>query len=84
VNAELSKHVKEELQRRRIPSVVEAVLSVPEQKVPECGGIVCYQSRVEINGKLYLVHVMVNKAATPPKVVTAYRTSKVGKYWKNT
>jgi hypothetical protein len=39
---------------------------------------------VEINQKPYLVRVMVNEAAAPPKVVTAYRTSKISKYWKGT
>jgi hypothetical protein len=27
---------------------------------------------------------MVNEKATPPKVVTVYRTSKINKYWKAT
>lgn len=63
-------------------SVVESVLAAPGQKVPEHGGIVCYQSKVAINQKFYLVRVMVNDAVTPSKVVTAYRTSKIVKYWK--
>ena len=52
--------------------------------VPEHGDIVCYQSKVDINQKPYLVRVMVNETATPPKVVTVYRTSKISKYWKGT
>ncbi len=80
-----SKHVKEEMERRGIPlAVVESVLAAPGQKVPEHGDVVCYQSKVEINRKPYLVRVMVNATATPPKVVTAYRTSKINKYWKAT
>ena len=71
--------------RRGIPlAVVQSVLDAPAQKVPEHGDIVCYQSKVEINQKAYLVRVMVNETTTPPKVVTAYRTGKISKYWKGT
>jgi hypothetical protein len=38
----------------------------------------------EINHRLYLVRAMVNEKAKPAKVVTVYRTSKLGKYWKTT
>ena len=73
------------MKRRGVPRVVvESVLATPAQKVPEHGDVVCYQSRVEINQKPYLVRVMVNEKATPPKVVTVYRTSKINKYWKPT
>jgi hypothetical protein len=82
---ELSKHVQEEMDRRGIPlAVVESVLVAPAQKVPEHGDVMCYQSQVEINQKPYLVRVMVNEKATPPKVVTVYRTSRISKYWKAT
>jgi hypothetical protein len=82
---ELSSHVQQEMERRGILlAVVEAVLAAPGQKVPEHGNVICYQSKVEINQKLYLVRTMVNEKAMPPKVVTAYRTSKIDKYWKAT
>jgi hypothetical protein len=44
--------------------------------------MVCYQSTVEFGQRQYLVRVMVNETANPPIVVTAYRTSKIAKYWK--
>jgi len=79
----LSQHVLQEMERRGIPlAAVESVLTVPAQKVPEHGNVVCYQSKVVINQKAYLVRVMVNEKAMPPKVVTVYRTSKIGKYWR--
>ena len=82
---DLSNHVQREMDRRGIPlAVVESVLAAPAQKLPEHGDVVCYQSKVEINRKPYLVRVMVNESATPPKVVTVYRTSKISKYWKTT
>ena len=84
MNFSFSKHVLEELDERNIPrSLVEQVLQAPEQKVQELENIICYQSRVEINGKLYLLRVMVNETVNPPKVVTAYRTGKINKYWRN-
>jgi hypothetical protein len=71
------------MERRRIPlAIVEAVLASPGQRVPEQGDVVCYQSKVEINHKLYLVRAMVNETTKPAKVVTVYRTSKISKYWK--
>jgi hypothetical protein len=85
MKSELSKHVQQEMERRGIPlAVVDAVLAAPGQKVPEHGDVVCYQSKVEINHKPYLVRVMVNETVKPPKVVTVYRTSKINKYWKLT
>ena len=80
---ELSAHVQREMERRGIPlAVVQAVLAAPAQKVPEHGVVMCFQSKVEINRKLYLVRVMVNETVTPAKIVTVYRTSKIAKYWK--
>ncbi len=83
MNYELSKHAQQELVRRNIPhTVLELVLAAPDQKVPEHGNVVCYQSQIEIHQKLYLVRVMVNESVTPSQVVTVYRTSKIDKYWR--
>jgi hypothetical protein len=78
-----SKHVLEELEERQIPRMlVERVLESPEQKTSVLDNINCYQSRVEISGKQYVVRVLVNDTVQPPVVVTAYRTSKIRKYWR--
>ena len=78
-----SKHVNEELERRKIPrALMDQVLQAPEQKVPEVDDITCYQSRVEIGGKLNLLRVMVNETVDPPVVVTVYRTNKISRYWR--
>jgi hypothetical protein len=85
MNYEFSTHAREEMARRGIPlAAVESALAAPAQKVSEHGDVVCYQSKIEINLKTYLVRVMVNETAVPPKVVTVYRTSKTNKYWKAT
>ena len=78
-----SKHVNKELERRKIPrALMDQVLQAPEQKVPEVDDITCYQSRVEIGGKLNLLRVMVNETVNPPVVVTVYRTNKISRYWR--
>ena len=80
-----SKHVLEELEKRRLSrSLLEEVLHTPEQKIPALDNITCYQSRVEIGGKQYLLRVMVNDTVSPPVVVTVYRTNKITKYWRTT
>ncbi len=85
MNCEFSQHAGEELARRGIPaSAVEAVLAAPEQKVPEHGSVMRYQSRVTINNKPYLLRVMVDDTRQPAVVVTVYRTSKISKYWSQT
>lgn len=82
MNFTVSEHAEAELARRAIPrAVLDAVLAAPEQKVPDHGTIVCYQSKVNINGKVYLLRVMVEENKRPPVVVTVYRTSKIRKYW---
>src|SRR5688572_11986723 len=43
LKAELSAHVRQEMDRRGIPlAVVESVLTAPAQKVPEHGDVICY------------------------------------------
>lgn len=82
MNFRFSRHAEEEMQRRGISKAAALnLLSAPEQKVPGHGAISCYQSRVSMSGKPYLLRVMVDETKQPPVVVTAYRTSKVAKYW---
>jgi hypothetical protein len=73
-----SPHAVEEMEERAIPlQIVLTVLNHPEQitsEQSECHG---YQTEVSINGKPYLVRVIVESDGT---VVTLYRTSKISKY----
>lgn len=83
MNFHFSKHVQEELEERKISrTLLDGVLQAPEQKVPEVKDITCFQSRVYIGGKPYLLRVMVNERVNPPVVVTVYRTKKITKYWR--
>jgi hypothetical protein len=63
---------------------VVQVLSAPEQAVLVRPGRVVYQSRQGSGkqGKPYLLRVFVDIDRQPADVVTAYRTSKIEKYWK--
>jgi hypothetical protein len=86
VNFRFARHAEEEISRREIPRrVVEEVLRVPEDIVPGEGGRKVYQSRHKFGrGKTYLVGVIVDDRMDPPLVITAYRTSKIAKYRRNT
>jgi hypothetical protein len=81
----LSHHAREEMARRGLPlRIVEEVLANPQQKVPELRQLPCYQSKIDINQRPYLIRLMVDESTAPAKVVTAYRTSKIAKYWRTT
>jgi len=80
----LSAHAAEALEERGIPlALVESVLERPEQVLPERSGRRAYQSQIDFGGgKLFLLRVIVNDTADPAVVVTVYRTSRIGKYWR--
>lgn len=79
----LSDHAKRELERRQISeNILDSVMRKPQQIVPEDCGRKAYQSKVDFNGKMFLVRAIVIDTITPPVVVTVYRTSKIEKYWR--
>jgi hypothetical protein len=78
----LSRHARQEIERRKIPlAILDLVLQQPEQVVPEKGPVKAYQSKHEIGGKMFLLRVIVDDSVDPAVVVTAYRTTKIEKYW---
>jgi hypothetical protein len=79
-----SRHAEEELRLRRIPqAVVDKVLRKPQQIVPERPPRRAYQSQVDMGGgKIMLIRAIVDDRVDPAVVVTVYRTSKIGKYWR--
>jgi hypothetical protein len=81
----LSRHAEWEMARRGIPpALVQAVLYGPEQRLADGfrTGRWIYQSRFLFeDGKMYLLRVVVAEEEHPPVVITAYRTSKIEKYW---
>jgi hypothetical protein len=66
------------------PELVRAVIDHPEQRqVDESRpDRWIHQSRLRFeDGKIYLLRVVVDEDEEPPVIVTAYRTSKIEKYW---
>ncbi len=85
VEHRLTEHARFEMERRGISEAqIARVLSAPEQSSLVRPGRVVYQSRIALEGtgKIYLLRVFVDIDRQPAEVVTAYRTSKVEKYWK--
>jgi hypothetical protein len=80
----LSRHAREEMERRSISlPLLESVMDDPQQIVVERENLKAYQSVVDVAEKgSFLLRVIVDDAVEPPMVVTAYKTSKINKYWR--
>jgi hypothetical protein len=79
----ISGHATLEMQRRGIDeTAVRAVLAAPDQREAVRSGRDVLRSLIELAGRRYLVRVFVDVERTPAEVVTAYRTSKIAKYWR--
>ncbi len=79
----ITAHAAQEIARRGIgEDVVRKVLTAPEQRARVRAGRDVLQSRVHQSGKEYLVRVFVDVDRSPAEVVTAYRTTKIAKYWR--
>jgi Domain of unknown function (DUF4258) len=84
VKYRFSNHAREEIERRRIPlPLLKSVIEKPGQIVAERGALKAYQSKCDIGGKMYLLRAIVDDSTDPAVVVTAYRTTKIEKYWGN-
>ena len=85
VNYVLTDHATRELIRRGLSEqVIHAILSRPEQRDSVRPGRVVLQSRLSMGepSVTFLVRVFVDVDRHPAEVVTAYRTSKIEKYWR--
>ncbi len=81
----ISDHARFEMERRQIAEEsVRQVALAPEQVVPSGTGRTIRQSRItdEASGKRMLLRVVTEERAGHLFVVTAYRTSKLSKYWQ--
>jgi hypothetical protein len=58
------------------------VMKNPGQQLDVRPGRVVLQSMLQESGKQFLLRVFVDVDRRPAEVVTAYRTSKVAKYWR--
>ena len=78
----ITDHAVIELKRRKLSKeAIDGILKNPEQRFEVRSGRVVVQSRVQEFGSEYLVRIFVDIDRVPAEVVTAYRTSKVAKYW---
>jgi hypothetical protein len=81
----ITPHGAFEMARRGLPEdLLRWVLEHPEQRYLGRPGREVVQARVTMGAspKLYLVRVFLDVDRSPPEVVTAYRTSKIEKYWR--
>jgi hypothetical protein len=81
----ITSHAALEMERRGLPEqLVRTVLAGPEQRYEVRPGRHVLQSRVTSGSppKEYLIRVLVDVDRSPPEVVTAYRTSRIEKYWR--
>ena len=80
----ITDHATVELERRGLSTqAIDNILRKPEQRLEVRSGRVVVQSRVREFASEYLVRVFVDIDRSPAEVVTAYRTSKVSKYWRD-
>jgi hypothetical protein len=80
----MTSHASDEAARRGIPiPVIESILKAPEQRFPVRPGRDVVQSRILFGQRVYLVRVFVDVDREPAEVVTAYRSSRIAKYWEN-
>jgi hypothetical protein len=78
----VSQHAADEIARRGLSGEeLQATLQHPEEVVPLRSGRVVYQRRFPGEAPSYLIRVFVDTDRTPPVVVTAYKTTKIAKYW---
>jgi hypothetical protein len=79
----ISDHAAFEIGRRGLKKeTIDLVLKNPGQRFDVRPGRVVLQSRIKESGGEFLIRVFVDIDRRPAEVVTAYRTSKIAKYWR--
>ena len=79
----ITSHAAFEIRRRGIEEgALRQVLAAPEQRHAVRPGRDVLQSRIALAGKTYLLRVFVDIDRDPAEIVTAYRTSRIAKYWR--
>ena len=80
----ITPHALSQLRSRGLDEMlIASVILSPEQRLALRPGRQVLQSRLEIDAKRYLVRVIVDVDREPAEIVTAYRTSKIAKYWSS-
>jgi hypothetical protein len=77
----ITEHAAFQMDRRDISlEQVRYVLDGPEQRFAVREGRDALQSRLTMEGRLYLVRVFVDVDRKPAEVITIYRTGRIEKY----
>jgi len=81
---ELSRHARQELQRRSVPiKLLESVLNNPRQIIQQPDGKKVYQSQLDFgDGKILLLRAIVVELNELNLMTTVSRTRKISKYWR--
>ena len=78
-----SPYALEQMRERRLSSrAVRATVANPDQVLTGKGRRAIAQRRIQEAGKDYLLRVVYEASEERIIVVTAYKTSKIGKYWR--
>jgi hypothetical protein len=78
----ITPHAIFEMQRRELDEeLIRRVLEGPEQRRLIRPGRDVLPSRLDVGDREFLVRVFVDVDRVPAEVATAYRTSKIDKYW---
>ena len=78
-------HALFEMKHRGLPrEIIEKIITEPEQQWEVRKGRMVLQSRIPFGdtAEIYLVRVFMDIDRNPPEIVTAYKTSKIEKYWR--
>ena len=80
----ITDHAAFEMQRRGISQeMIREVLENPGQRITVREGREVFQNRLDSGGKTFLLRIIVDADRNPAEVVTAYKTSKIEKYWRH-
>ena len=83
MNIEILTHLKIQLQERELKEeIIREVLSTPDQTVEGKSGRKVAQKKYLEGGKEYLIRVVFREGSNSRVGITAYKTSKVAKYWR--
>jgi len=80
----INEHARFEIQRRAIEETeIVAVINRPQQVIPSKKGRIIFQSKYfdNMEQKEMLLRVIGNESSEGFIVITAYKTSKIEKYW---
>lgn len=78
----LSHHARFEMRRRGISEEeVRTVHDHPTQRIQLAGTREAWQNKIVFEGREYVLRLIVD-IAKDDTIVTVYRTSKIGKYWR--